>query len=145
VSGKPEPLPGLRRWEYARLESTDDGVGVVFSHRPAWPRQAPDAFFDTLRRLGDEGWELVSALPLGGTGTLTMGAGGPPGPGGGSSPAGQTRAERAEQVTMRLGTDRWLMFKRTVPEPPPSQGTTGEDLLKGVISRQILKGRLPLP
>ena len=143
MSGKAELPAGLTRWEYARLESNDDGVGVVFTHRPAWPRQAPDVFFDTMRRLGDEGWELVSALPLGGSGTLSMNAGTAAGPTGSAGPGVPTHAPG--QVTVRLGTDRWLMFKRPVPEPPPSSTTSGEDLIKGVISRQLLKGRLPLP
>ena len=43
----------MNKWEYARLESTAKGVNVVFSHREAWMEIAPDAFFDTLRRLGD--------------------------------------------------------------------------------------------
>jgi hypothetical protein len=98
---------GLPRWEYARLESTGTGVGVVFTHREPWPRQAPETFFDTMRRLGDEGWELVSALPL---------------------------AATVSGEHMRLDTDRWLMFKRPYIEPPPS---AGEDVLKGLVNRQL--------
>jgi hypothetical protein len=98
---------GLTRWEYARLESTGSGVGVVFTHREPWPRQAPETFFDTMRRLGDEGWEVVSALPLG------------------ASISGEH---------MRLDTDRWLLFKRPYLEAPPS---AGEDMLKGIVNRQL--------
>ena len=108
----------MTRWEYARLSSTGEGVDVIFTHRQGWPRQAPDLFFDTLRRLGDDGWELVSALPL----TL--------------SAAGET---------FKLEPDRWLLFKRPLPEPAPGQEMKGEDVLKGIVGRQLLKGRLPLP
>jgi hypothetical protein len=112
----------VTRWEYARLSSTGEGVDVIFTHQQGWPRQAPDLFFDTLRRLGDDGWELVSALPL------TLSAGGP-----GSD-------------TFKVEPDRWLLFKRPLPEPvAAAQETKGEDLLKGIVSRQLLKGRLPLP
>ena len=113
----------MTRWEYARLESTSAGVGVVFTHREAWPRQTPEEFFNTLRRLGDEGWELVSALPL--TATITEKA--------------------TQEKAVRFEPDRWLLFKREIIEPPPSQEKKGEDMLKGLVSRQLLKGRLPLP
>jgi hypothetical protein len=108
----------MTRWEYARLSSTGDGVDVIFTHRQGWPRQAPDLFFDTLRRLGDDGWELVSALPL----TI--------------SSAGEA---------FKVEPDRWLLFKRPLPEPPPGQEMKGEDVLKGIVGRQLLKGRLPIP
>src|SRR4051794_6891052 len=54
----------MMRWEYARLQSTEEGINVVFTHRQAWMGIAPEGFFQTLRQLGDEGWELVAALPL---------------------------------------------------------------------------------
>ena len=107
----------MTRWEYARLASTGDGVDVVFSHRQAWPRQSADLFFDTLRRMGDEGWEVVSAMPL----SVTEKAGG-----------------------FTVEPDRWLLFKRPLPDAPPPE-TKGEDMLKGMVTRQLLKGRLPLP
>ena len=114
----------MTRWEYARLESTDDGVGVVFTHRDAWPRQGPEAFFATLRRLGDEGWEVVSALPLA---------------------AAVHNPQQPEKLRLKLEPDRWLLFKRPLPDEPAAQQVKGEDVLKGIVGRQILKGRLPLP
>ena len=108
----------MTRWEYARLASTADGVDVVFTHRQAWTRQSPELFFDTLRRMGDEGWEVVSAMPL-------------------------SIGEKAGGFTVE--SDRWLLFKRPLPEPPAGQDTKGEDMLKGFVGRQLLKGRLPLP
>lgn len=114
----------MARWEYARLESVAEGVGVVFSHRQPWPRQAPEAFFDTLRRLGDEEWELVAALPLA---------------------ASVKDAKSPQSMSLRIEPDRWLLFKRPLPDPPPDQAMKGEDMLKDLVSRQLLKGRLPLP
>jgi hypothetical protein len=114
----------MTRWEYARLESTDQGVGVVFTHREAWPKQGPEAFFATLRQLGDEGWELVSALPLG---------------------AAVRHPQQPDQLQLRVEPDRWLLFKRPLPDPPASQEKKGEDVLKDIVGRQLLKGRLPLP
>ena len=111
----------MTRWEYARLKSTNDGVDVVFTHRQAWASQPPEQFFDTLRRLGDEGWEVVSAMPLAWH---------------------QSEAKTADYV---VDADRWLLLKRVVPEPAPGQETKGEDLLKGIVGRQLLKGRLPIP
>ncbi len=112
----------MTRWEYARLKSTNEGVDVVFTHRQPWASQPPEQFFDTLRRLGDEGWEVVSAMPLAWH---------------------QKTAPDPEYV---VDPDRWLLLKRPIPEPPPpGQETKGEDLLKGIVGRQFLKGRLPLP
>jgi hypothetical protein len=108
----------VTRWEYARLSSTKGGVDVQFTHRQAWPSQAPDLFFDTLRRLGDDGFELVTALPL----TISAGK---------------------EEFTVE--PDRWLLFKRPLPEAPASTEMKGEDMLKGIVGRQLLKGRIPLP
>ncbi|HEU5317496.1 MAG TPA: hypothetical protein VFX49_15395 [Chloroflexota bacterium] len=93
-------------------------MDVVFSHRQAWARQSPELFFDTLRRLGDEGWEVVSAMPL-------------------------AVAEKAGGFSVE--PDRWLLFKRPLPEPQTGHETKGEDVLKGIVGRQLLKGRLPLP
>ena len=119
----------MARWEYARLESSDNGISVVFTHRQAWTGLAPESFFDTLRRLGDEGWELVTALPLAAHATYE---GGPP--------------ETAPRTMhLQLVTDRWLVFKRPQPEPSESGGMRGADLVKGLVGRQLLKGGLPLP
>ena len=46
--------PRVTRWEYARLESTDRGISVICTHREPWIGMSPEAFLDTLRRLGDE-------------------------------------------------------------------------------------------
>ncbi len=120
------------KWEYARLESTDGGVSVVFSHRQPWPGLAADAFFETLRRLGDDGWELVSALPLSAVAELDAPTTREPRPG---SPA-------LQEMRLRLDTARWLVFKR--PQPAEPEGKSGQtDLVKGLVERQILKGKLP--
>ena len=108
----------MTRWEYARLQSTGQGVDVVFTHQQPWPRQTPELFFDTLRRMGEDGWEMVSALPL------TV------------SPEGSG---------YKVEPDRWLLFKRPLPEAPAGQEMKGEDMLKGIVGRQLLKGRFPLP
>ena len=110
----------MTRWEYARLQSTGAGVEVVFTHQQAWPRQTPELFFDTLRRMGEDGWELVSALPLSLSASVNDGP-------------------------YRVEPDRWLLFKRPLPEAPAGQEMKGEDVLKGIVGRQLLKGRLPLP
>ncbi len=138
----------MPKWEYARLESSDVGINVVFTHRPPWTGLPPEAFFETLRRLGDDGWELVAAIPLVATAMPVA-----PEP----APSRQPERERMERYgptraapeppppasgwNVRTGTDRWLVFKRPQPEaaPPP-----GADVLKG-LSGQLLKGRLPLP
>ena len=140
----------MTRWEYARLESTAAGISVVFTHRQPWVGLAPEAFFDTLRRLGDEGWEVVAALPLGGSAAFDGYDGEP----------GQDRPDRAERygqrespdrhrperVRLQVGTDRWLLFKRPQPEPPADQGSgQGADVLKGLVGRQLLRGKVPLP
>jgi hypothetical protein len=158
----------MTRWEYARLESTERGINVVFTHRQAWTGITPESFFQTLGRLGDEGWELVAALPL-----TAMAAGVPvpasaPAGAGTSVSAGAGVAdsrdardsrdprERAappsaaalqlpQNVTLQVTPDRWLVFKRPQPEPAPEQSSQGADIIKGVVGRQLLKGRLPLP
>ena len=109
----------MTRWEYARLKSSSDGVDVVFTHRQAWPSQAPEQFFDMLRRLGDDGWEVVSAMPL------------------------AWHNESGSAVT--VDPDRWLLLKRPLPEPAAGSEMKGEDMLKGLVGRQLLKGRIPLP
>src|SRR5437588_9640684 len=114
----------MTRWEYARLESTERGIGVVFTHRQAWTGIAPEAFFQTLGRLGDEGWELVAALPLTATlpgaalsGTSTQATGEardprdlrdarPAGQGTPAPPAAATQSPSS--ATVQLTPDRWL-------------------------------------
>jgi hypothetical protein len=121
----------MNRWEYARLESTAKGVNVVFSHREAWTEIAPDAFFDTLRRLGDEGWELVSAMPLAAAADFESDSR--------SHPSGPL----LQRMRLRLDTDRWLVFKRPQPAEPEKSSQT--DIVRDLVQRQLLKGRLPLP
>jgi hypothetical protein len=125
----PAPAAPFIKWEYARLESGPDGVGVVFTHREPWTGLPPEAFFDTLRRLGDEGWELVSAVPL------AAGADFETEP----RPNGPT----LQRMRLRLDTDRWLVFKR--PQPLESEPGPQSDLIKDLVQRQLLKGRLPFP
>ena len=116
----------VTRWEYARLESTDRGISVVFTHHLPWLGLAPESFFDTLRRLGDEGWELVSALPL-----AAVAEGNPGQPG----------------THVQILTDRWLVFKRpkfegTAPEPGAA-ATQGSDVVRD-LAGQFLKSKLPV-
>ena len=119
----------VTRWEYARLESTDRGISVVFTHREAWTGVPPEAFFDTLRRLGDEGWELVAALPLA---ALAEGTSFQPG------------------MRLQVMTDRWLVFKRPQPETgsaetgtPGAPATPGADVVRS-LAGQLLKSKLPV-
>ena len=140
----------MTRWEYARLESTDQGINVRFTHRQGWTGLTPEAFFDTLRKLGDEGWELVAALPLSASATFSV-------PGepsrepprdprdarlGNPTPAGPASAQPPTTI-FHVTTDRWLVFKRPQPEAPA--GDAGGDVIKGLVGRHLLKGKLPLP
>src|SRR5581483_5147146 len=154
MAAQPEAYSQKRmpKWEYARLESSDAGINVVFTHRQPWTGLPPEAFFETLRRLGDDGWELVAAIPLVATAAPVT-----PEP---ASPRDEPERERIERYgapragagapaampapgwNVRTGTDRWLVFKRPQPEAAPSQ--PGADVLKG-LGGQLLKGRLPLP
>jgi hypothetical protein len=120
----------LLKWEYARLESTTSGVNVVFTHRESWTGLPGDAFFDTLRRLGDEGWELVTAIPL------AAGAEFETEP----RPSGPT----LQRMQLRLGTDRWLVFKRPQYQEP-ERANPQADLVKDLVQKQLLRGRFPLP
>lgn len=149
----------MTKWEYARLQSLATGVNVVFTHRPAWTGLAPESFFETLRRLGDEGWELVAAIPLaadasyeyapqpaqahedrrrderwsddrGGRATVAA----PPSP---DSPSGPQR------MSLQVSTDRWLMFKRPQPEPP-SKPSSPVDMLKDLAPIPPILKKLPL-
>lgn len=51
-------------WEYAIMvwdgENRDDYRIVRFSHRQAWSPIDGDAYMQTMRELGDEGFELVT-------------------------------------------------------------------------------------
>ena len=51
-------------WEYAIMvwdgEGRDDYRIVRFSHRQAWSPIDGDAYMQTMRELGDEGFELVT-------------------------------------------------------------------------------------
>ncbi len=149
----------MTRWEYARLESSDAGINVRFTHRQAWTGLAPEAFFETLRKLGDEGWELVAALPL--AASANHAAPGEPT----REPSRDSRSERdprpvasaaggptsgpasaqPQTTTFHVTTDRWLVFKRPQPDAPPAERDQGADMIKGLVGRQLLKGRLPLP
>ncbi len=119
----------MTKWEYARLESTERGVSVVFTHREPWTGLAPSAFFETLGRLGDEGWEVVSALPLAAAADF-------------ESEMQAPGAYTAHKMRLRLETDRWLLFKR--PQPAEPEGRSAQpDLVKNLVERQLLKGKLP--
>jgi hypothetical protein len=52
-----------QRWEYAQLRWHGTGRGdireVTFSHEPAWGRLGKDELEATLKRLGDDAWEMV--------------------------------------------------------------------------------------
>jgi hypothetical protein len=143
------------KWEYARLESRAGGINVVFTHRPAWTGLPGDAFFDTLRRLGDEGWELVTALPLGAETSATVpppvsaGAGERDRPVAGYGPREPARESpppsQPQTTSFQVSTDRWLILKRPQPEPPPSQASQQTDIIKDLVGKHVLKGRLPLP
>lgn len=135
----------MTRWEYARLESRTAGVNVVFTHQPPWTGLSPDAFFETLRRLGDEGWEVVSVLPLAAevTSTHTTHSGGPDRE---RERLGKPLPEpptTPSTMSFAVGTDRWLLLKRVQPEPPPSSHQT--DVIKDLVGKHVLKGRIPLP
>jgi hypothetical protein len=121
----------LLRWEYARLESTPGGVNVVFTHHESWTGLPAEAFFDTMRRLGDEGWELVTAIPL------AAGAEFETEP----RPSGPV----LQKMQLRLGTDRWLVFKRPQVVAQGPERSASADLVKDLVQRQLLKGRFPLP
>jgi hypothetical protein len=151
----------MTKWEYARLQSQETGLNVVFTHRPAWTGLAPEAFFETLRRLGDEGWELVAAIPLAADAAYEYAPEPAPGheersrdererwPDGrdGRSPTAAAAAAHAargpQRMTLQVGTDRWLMFKRPQPEPPSKpSGPVG--MLKELAPIPPVLKRLPL-
>jgi hypothetical protein len=152
----------MTRWEYARLESSERSINVVFTHRQAWTGIAPDAFFQTLGRLGDEGWELVAALPLLATASAAQtaaattgaaGTAGVPDPRERRDPRDPRPAPPSsptplplQPMTLQVSPDRWLVFKRLQPEPGEEQGIgPAADVIKGLVGRRLLKGGLPLP
>lgn len=120
----------MTKWEYARLESTERGVSVVFTHREPWAGLEASAFFETLGRLGDEGWEVVSALPLAAAADFESDVKLGMGP------------VTPQKMRLRLETDRWLLFKRPQPAEPESK-SSHPDLVKNLVERQLLKGKLP--
>ena len=52
----------MRSWEYALLTWSSDETKVGFTHHESWRKLNGEEFWDVLRRLGDEGWEMVSVL-----------------------------------------------------------------------------------
>lgn len=142
----------MTKWEYARLESRAAGVNVVFTHRKPWGGIGADAFFDTLRKLGDEGWELVAAMPLSAE-IAAQPAARPEAPPDQRNQRDHPDADAAAPLsaasaasTLQVSTDRWLLFKRPQPEPQPGDvAKMPADMIKGIVGKQLLKGRLPLP
>jgi hypothetical protein len=65
VESTPQESAVTVRWEFAEFWWRDGKV--EFSHREPWvrlpERWGPTWYADTLTKLGDDGWELVSALP----------------------------------------------------------------------------------
>ena len=56
-----------QHWEYAQLiyltTAAENHVSVHFTHQERWPDS--DALWESLRRLGDEGWEMIGPpVPL---------------------------------------------------------------------------------
>lgn len=51
----------MQRWEFALLTWSREKTEVGFTHHESWRSLAPEDLWDTLRRLGDEGWEMSSA------------------------------------------------------------------------------------
>ena len=56
------------KYEYALLHWKGDGPGqqreIVYSHRAKAGKISGNALADTLRHMGEEGWQMVSAMPL---------------------------------------------------------------------------------
>lgn len=52
----------MQRWEFALLSWGAGLTEVGFTHHDSWRELPGEEFWDTLRRLGDEGWELVSVI-----------------------------------------------------------------------------------
>jgi hypothetical protein len=49
-------------WEYALLSWSTEEMKVGFTHHESWRKLDREEFWDVLRRLGDEGWEMLSVL-----------------------------------------------------------------------------------
>jgi hypothetical protein len=151
----------MTKWEYARLLSQETGLNVVFTHRPAWTGLAPEAFFETLRRLGDEGWELVAAIPLAAAASYEYAPQPAParpeqrrdererwpddraGRTAVAEPPTQDTPPGPQRMSLQVSTDRWLMFKRPQPEPP-SKASSPVDLLKDLAPIPPVLKKLPL-
>ena len=60
----------MQRWEYARFiwggEEARDPRRVGFTYGDPWSVGSDD-FWATMRRLGDEGWELISTAKIAGS------------------------------------------------------------------------------
>ena len=52
----------MQRWEFGLLTWGEGKTEVGFTHHERWRGLAQEEFWEVLRRLGDEGWEMVSAL-----------------------------------------------------------------------------------
>jgi hypothetical protein len=57
----------MQSWEYAEFlwQNSPEPTArryVAFTHHDAWQLDETGQFWATLRRLGEEGWELVSAV-----------------------------------------------------------------------------------
>jgi hypothetical protein len=52
----------MQSWEFALLTWQPGRTAVGFTHHETWRALAGEEFWDVMRRLGDDGWELVSAI-----------------------------------------------------------------------------------
>ncbi|MCC7104263.1 MAG: hypothetical protein IT307_03905 [Chloroflexi bacterium] len=52
----------MQAWEFALLSWGRELTEVGFTHHDTWRGLSGSEFWDVLRRLGDEGWEMVSSL-----------------------------------------------------------------------------------
>ena len=52
----------ISRWECACLTWSKEDMKVGFARHESWRTLDVDEFWDTLRRLGDEGWEMLSTI-----------------------------------------------------------------------------------
>ena len=54
----------MQKWEYAQINWEGAGMGkhrsVEFTHHESWTKVGGNELFPLLRRLGEEGWELVA-------------------------------------------------------------------------------------
>jgi hypothetical protein len=56
----------MQHWEFAMLTWGGGETQVGFTHHESWRHQAGEEFWEIMRRLGDEGWELVSTTQAAG-------------------------------------------------------------------------------